>query len=90
MCIMHSYIFLTPVYPKNLKQVSLYPNFRYNKNALQEAVECLNQIVDVTDYLHRKDFSQNDVKVKNILISDNNTAILDDFGFLDSTKTKIK
>lgn len=84
------YIFLMPVYSKNLEQVLWEPSFKSDKNALQLAIDWLKQILDATANLHDNSLSHNDIKTNNVLIADNNMAILADFGFLASTETKIK
>lgn len=85
-----SYIFMMPFYPKNLEEVIWDTTFTSNKNALQMAKEWLKQIIHATANLHDQSLSHNDIKMNNILIADNNKAILADFGFLATTEIKTK
>lgn len=79
-----SYLFITPIYAKNLEQAILEPSFLTNKNALLQITNWLKQIMDAVFCLHKENLSHNDIKANNVLVSSNNSVVLSDFGFLCS------
>jgi len=68
--------------------------FVMSKNRLTEekAREIFLQIIDALDYTHNKNIIHRDIKLENILLSENNEVILGDWGFAGywSNDKKIK
>lgn len=85
-----SYLFLSPLYPKNMEQAVLESAIVTSKNALSLIIEWIKQTLDAVSYLHSGNLSHNDIKSNNVLIANNNTAVLSDFGFLCSVEKPIK
>lgn len=78
-----------PLYYKNLEQAILVPSFKSNKNVL-EIIDRLKQIPGETVNFFDNSICHDHIKGNNILMTDNNAAILTDFRFLTSTETNIK
>ena len=84
-----SYAFLTPVYPTTLEKKIFDPTFFEDKFAFTWTTQFLKQILAAVSYLHERDLSHLDIKTNNVLISEDKTAVLCDFGFLTSCKTPV-
>lgn len=85
-----AYIFLTDVYPKNLEEALFESSLVENKNATSQVIKWLTEILDAVSCLHDSDLSHNDIKGNNVLISEDNSAVLSDFGFLCNAAEPIK
>lgn len=79
-----SYLFVTPLYAKNLEEAILEPSFLTNKKALLQVIDWMKQIMNGVSCLHSESLSHNDIKANNVLVASNNSVVLSDFGFLCS------
>lgn len=53
---------------------------RKSKLSIEDSVNYIAQIAEAVDYIHKKDILHRDIKPDNIIINNNNNAILIDFG----------
>lgn len=85
----HTCIFFTPLYKTSLDAMLKDFSFRQRENALETAVNWLGNIVNGLAYLHNQKWCHLDLKCNNVLISENGTASICDFGFVASTELPV-
>ena len=85
-----SYLFFTDVHSKTLEGVILESLLESDPIAYEDAVKWLKDILQAICYLHQRDLAHLDLKPNNVLFSEENRAILVDFGFLASCEKPVK
>lgn len=85
-----SYIFMTPVHPTTMEKEILKSTLPNKLEVFNERIDWLNQILDVSAYLHKRNLAHLDLKSNNVLISKQRRAIVTDFGFLTSSKYPVR
>lgn len=86
----NSYIFVTPVHSMNLEEVVLKSSLLAEKNAFDKAIVWKEQILSAIVYLHQKDLCHLDLKLNNVLLTEDKRAVVADFGFLSSTEKPVQ
>lgn len=82
----YSYIFVMPMYPCSLSDIVEGPNLEKDVNGIEKAVSWFHGICNGVHYLHEEGLCHLDLKLSNVLISDNGQALICDFGSLTRTE----
>lgn len=86
----HTTVFLMPIQPTSLDVMVRREEFREDSAGLERATRWLEGILQGVSYIHEQNMCHLDLKVNNILISLEDTALICDFGFLASAAVPIK
>lgn len=81
----YTYIFITPVHHSSLCNIVQSYDLVKDRNGIQKAEYWLRGICRGINYLHQGGLCHLDLKISNVLISDNSTPIICDFGSLTRT-----
>lgn len=81
----YSYIFVAPLHPTSLCNILQSDDLVKDINGIDKVEYWLHGICSGVNYLHQDGLCHLDLKISNVLISENSTAIICDFGSLTRT-----
>lgn len=81
-----SYVFFTPRHPTTLSSLVRSADLAKDGNGMKRATAWINGICSGIDYLHKNNMVHLDLKMSNVLISEEDVAIITDFGSLTRRK----
>lgn len=81
----YTYIFYMPLHPASLCNILQSPDLLKDRKAVDKLEYWLHGICKGVNYLHQEGFCHLDLKLSNVLISDNGTPQICDFGSLTRT-----
>lgn len=82
-------VFIMPLEQQTLYDCMKRSSFRKKSYGFQVTTKWLRDVLCGIDYLHKIQVCHLDVKVDNVLISDNMTALLSDFSCVNTTVDKV-
>lgn len=81
----YTYIFVTPLYPSSLCNIMQSLDLAKDRNAIEKVEQWFKGICRGVNYLHEENLCHLDLKISNVLISENDTPVICDFGSLTRT-----
>lgn len=82
----YCYVFITPLHPTSLNSMVEGYDLGKDKKGFEKAIAWLYGVCRGVQYLHKEKLCHLDIKLSNVLISDEGTAVLCDFGSLTRTE----
>lgn len=82
---LYTYVFMMPMMPASLCNILQSPDLLKDRKGVEKLEQWLHGICNGVNYLHQGGLCHLDLKLSNVLISENGTPLICDFGSLTRT-----